>query len=99
MARPGARVQVRRKGKYVNNTFLRRKDAPEWGLETEHRIDLGEPSIARREARAFGDVAPWAAEATPEVVRAWLPSPDDARQACSPTRTIGEGLPLATAAS
>ena len=24
------RVQIRRKGKYVNDTFLRRKDAEEW---------------------------------------------------------------------
>ena len=50
------RVQVRRKGKYVNNTFLRRKDAEEWALETERRIDRGEPSIACREARTFGDL-------------------------------------------
>ena len=50
------RVQVRRKGKYVNNTFLRRKDAEEWALETERRIDRGEPSIARREAKTFGDL-------------------------------------------
>jgi hypothetical protein len=37
------RAQVRRKGKYVNETFLRRKDAEEWVLETERRIDRGEP--------------------------------------------------------
>jgi hypothetical protein len=40
------RVQVRRKGKYVNETFLRRKDAEEWALEVERRIDRGEPAIA-----------------------------------------------------
>jgi len=50
------RVQVRRKGKYVNNTFLRRKDAEEWALETERRIDRGEPSIGCREARTFADL-------------------------------------------
>jgi integrase len=50
------RVQVRRKGKYVNNTFLRRKDAEEWALEAERRIDRGEPSIGCREARTFGDL-------------------------------------------
>jgi integrase len=50
------RVQVRRKGKYVNNTFLRRKDAEEWALETERRIDRGEPSIGCREAKTFGDL-------------------------------------------
>lgn len=47
---------MRRKGKYVNNTFLRRKDAEEWALETERRIDRGEPSITCREARTFGDL-------------------------------------------
>jgi hypothetical protein len=50
------RVQVRRKRKYVNNTCLRRKDAEEWALETERRIDRGEPSIGCREARTFGDL-------------------------------------------
>ena len=52
------RVQVRRKGKYVNNTFLRRKDAEEWALETERRIDRGEPpfTTSSREARTFGDL-------------------------------------------
>jgi hypothetical protein len=34
------RVQVRRKGKYVNETFLRRKDAEEWALEVERHIRL-----------------------------------------------------------
>jgi integrase len=52
------RVQVRRKGKYVNETFLRRKDAEEWALEVERRIDRGEPSVARssRGAKFFGDL-------------------------------------------
>ena len=52
------RVQVRRKGKYVNETFLRRKDAEEWALEVERRIDRGEPAIARgsRDAKTFGDL-------------------------------------------
>src|ERR1700687_64151 len=52
------RVQVRRKGKYVNDTFLRRKDAEEWALEIERRIDRGEPPLAAssRELRRFGDV-------------------------------------------
>jgi hypothetical protein len=49
---------VRRKGKYVNETFLRRKDAEEWALEVERRIDRGEPAIARgsRDAKTFGDL-------------------------------------------
>ncbi len=52
------RAQVRRKGKYVNETFLRRKDAEEWALEVERRIDRGEPAIARssRDAKTFGDL-------------------------------------------
>ena len=52
------RTQVRRKGQYVNETFLRRKDAEEWALEVERRIDRGEPALARssREAKTFGDL-------------------------------------------
>jgi integrase len=52
------RVQVRRKGKYVNDTFLRRKDAEEWALEIERRIDRGEPPLAMSscELRRFGDL-------------------------------------------
>jgi integrase len=52
------RVQVRRKGKYVNETFLRRKDAEEWAREVERRIDRGEPAFARgsRETKTFGDL-------------------------------------------
>jgi hypothetical protein len=42
------RVQVRRKGKYVNETFLRRKDAEEWGIEIERRIDRHEPTTTRK---------------------------------------------------
>jgi hypothetical protein len=34
------RVQVRRKGRYVNDTFLRRKDAEEWGINDQPaRVD------------------------------------------------------------
>ena len=52
------RAQVRRKGKYVNETFLRRKDAEEWAVEVERRVDRGEPAIARthRDAKTFGDL-------------------------------------------
>jgi integrase len=50
------RVQVRRKGTYVNETFLRRKDAEEWGLDIERRIDRQEPATTRksRDAQLFG---------------------------------------------
>jgi hypothetical protein len=52
------RVLVRRRGKYVNNTFLRCKVAEELALEIERRIDRGEPSLAlnSRELRRFGDL-------------------------------------------
>lgn len=44
------RVQVRRKGKYVNESFLRRRDAEEWALDIERRIDRGEsPTKCARE--------------------------------------------------
>src|SRR5262245_59576619 len=49
------RVQVRRKRKYVNETFLRRKDAEEWALDVERRIDRGESPTAQssRSAKTF----------------------------------------------
>lgn len=52
------RVQVRRKGKYVNETFIRRKDAEEWALDVERRIDRQEPTGTRRsrDARSFADL-------------------------------------------
>jgi hypothetical protein len=50
------RVQVRRKGKYVNETFLRRKDAEEWGIDIERRIDRKEPPTTHksRDVQLFG---------------------------------------------
>jgi len=50
------RIRIRRKGKYVNNTFLRVKDSEEWALETERRIDRGEPTSGFRDSRTFGDI-------------------------------------------
>lgn len=52
------RVQVRRKGKYVNETFLRRKDAEEWGIDIERRIDRQEPTTTHksRDVQLFGDL-------------------------------------------
>jgi integrase len=52
------RAQVRRKRRYVNETFLRRKDAEEWALDVERRIDRGEPPMAQssRRAKTFGDL-------------------------------------------
>lgn len=42
------RAQVRRKGQYLNETFLRRKDAEEWALDMERRIDRQEPAVTRK---------------------------------------------------
>ena len=49
---------MRRKGKYVNETFLRRKDAEEWALDVERRVDRGDPALtgSSREARTFGNL-------------------------------------------
>jgi integrase len=50
------RAQVRRKGKYITGTFLRRKDADTWALEVERNIDRGvEPTSPEPEnVRTFG---------------------------------------------
>ena len=51
------RAQIRRKGKYVNETFRRLKDAEEWALDIERRIDRQEPATTRsREAKLVGDL-------------------------------------------
>ncbi|WP_315803051.1 site-specific integrase [Bradyrhizobium sp. SZCCHNS3002] len=52
------RAQVRRKGKYVNETFLRRKDAEEWAIDIERRIDRQEPTTTHkiRDVQLFGDL-------------------------------------------
>jgi hypothetical protein len=54
------RVQVQRKGKYVNETFLRRIDAEEWGIDIERRIGRQEPATTRksRDVQFFGDRGP-----------------------------------------
>lgn len=52
------RVQVRRKTRYVAETFQRRKDGEEWALEMELNIDRGGESKARirNKVRTFGDL-------------------------------------------
>ncbi|MGC2777396.1 MAG: hypothetical protein WA418_17360 [Bradyrhizobium sp.] len=52
------RAQVRRKGKYVNETFLRRKDAEEWGIDIERRIDRQELTTTHksRDVQLFDDL-------------------------------------------
>jgi hypothetical protein len=52
------RVQVRRKTRYVAETFRRRKDGEEWALEMERNIDRNGSSKPRvvRSVRTFGDL-------------------------------------------
>jgi len=52
------RAQIRRKGRYLNETFLRRKDAEEWAIDMERRIDRKEQTVTRRsrDAQLFGDL-------------------------------------------
>ena len=52
------RVQVRRKARYVAETFRRRKDGEEWALEMERNIDRNGSSKPRvlRNVRTFGDL-------------------------------------------
>ena len=52
------RVQVRRKGRYISETFLKRDDARRWATEAEGRIDRGEVPTPSRSARLrmFGEL-------------------------------------------
>lgn len=51
------RVQVRRKGHYISESFLRRGDAELWARTIEGKIDRGEPIHTRvATAKTFGDL-------------------------------------------
>jgi integrase len=52
------RVQVRRKGRYVSETFLRREDARQWATNAERQVDRGETPQPSKVARlqTFGDL-------------------------------------------
>lgn len=52
------RVQVRRKGRSVSETFVRYEDAKRWGVDAERQIDRGEtPSLSRiGKLQTFGDL-------------------------------------------
>lgn len=52
------RVQVRRKTRYVAETFRRRKDGEQWALEMERNIDRNGSSRpgAACNVRTFGDL-------------------------------------------
>ena len=65
------RVQIRRKGRYVSETFRRRKDAEEWALGAERRIDRGETpgSRAKIDPTTFGDLIDLRLEDLKEIRR------------------------------
>jgi len=52
------RVQVRRKGRYVSETFLRHDHAREWATEIEREVDRGRSPVAARArgVKTFGDL-------------------------------------------
>ncbi|MFN3585785.1 site-specific integrase [Phenylobacterium sp.] len=52
------RVQVRRKGRYVSETFVRREEARRWALDAENQIDRGETPMNSRLGRlkTFGEL-------------------------------------------
>ncbi|WP_249135128.1 hypothetical protein [Bradyrhizobium sp. AUGA SZCCT0222] len=58
MASGNWRVQVRRKTRYVAETFRRHKDGEEWALEMERNSDRNGSSKPRvaRSVRTFGDL-------------------------------------------
>lgn len=45
------RVQVRRKGRSVSETFVRHQDARSWAMDAERQIDRGETPLSSRIAR------------------------------------------------
>jgi hypothetical protein len=52
------RAQVRRKGRYISETFLRREDARQWATDAERQVDRGATPQPSRIARlnTFGDL-------------------------------------------
>lgn len=52
------RVQVRRKGRYISETFLRRDDARRWATDAERQVDRGETPTGSKIARlnTFADL-------------------------------------------
>ena len=52
------RVQVRRKGRSVSETFVRYEDAKRWGVDAERQIDRGETPMHSRvgKLQTFGDL-------------------------------------------
>jgi integrase len=66
------RVQVRRKGRYVSETFLRREDARRWATEAEGQVDRSDMPIPPRvkQLKTFGDLINLHVEDMKEVGKA-----------------------------
>ena len=66
------RVQVRRKGRAVSETFVRHEDAKGWALDAERQIDRGETPLISRIARiqTFGELIDLHVEDMKEVGKA-----------------------------
>ena len=66
------RAIVRRKGRYISETFRRKDDARSWALNAERQIDRGEAPKGSRTARltTFGDLIDLHIEDMKEVGRA-----------------------------
>lgn len=64
-------MQVRRKGRYIAETFRRHKEAEAWALDMERRIDQGEvpSSRTRKKPATFGDLIDLHLAALQEVGR------------------------------
>jgi len=78
------RVQVRRKTRYVAETFRRRKDGEEWALEMDRNIDRNGSSKPRvvRDVRTFGGLIDLHER---RHARSWkAPSPVESRRNPSP---------------
>lgn len=52
------RVQVRRKGHSISETFIRHQDAKDWGVDAERAIDQGRPPVHSKigKLQTFGDL-------------------------------------------
>ncbi len=63
---------MRRKSRYISETFRRKDDARAWALDAERQIDRGEAPKASRTAklRTFGDLIDLHIEDMKEVGRA-----------------------------
>ena len=90
LLRSGAwRVQVRRKGAYAAETFLRKTDAQDWAREAELAIETGPPPL-RPVGQQGGANKGWLAMTRPLTIHANI---------CSPTTRLSQRWMLLSSAS